>query len=97
MAHRADQLSEFDGGVRFTDETRRHATSPQPGYHLFKHNGVWFATAPGYRSPEETPSRVGFADGPDGRRDAINELYGRTRFTSPLSHRGFVREGLEAA
>lgn len=74
---------------QYDDATRRFADEPQRGYHLFKRNGVWLATAPGFRSVDETPSKVGLMDGRTGKQDAINQLYGKSRFTSPLRAEGF--------
>lgn len=72
----------FVGAVpqRHTDETRRFATEAQDGFHLFKRNGVWMATGRG---------QVGYGEGHTGKRDAINQLYGLTRFVSPLKPDGF--------
>lgn len=69
-----------DGGHQHSDEDRRFAVTPQNGFHLFKRNGAWVATGRG---------KTAYADGPSGKRDAINQLYGLTRFVSPLKAEGF--------
>ncbi len=75
---------------------QRDPRNEQRGFRLFRSNRVWCAVGPNFRSFEETPGQpVGYGEGPCGRRDAVNQLFGKTRMTSPTSPLAF--EVLDAA
>lgn len=72
-----------------------HTSSVRPGYVLTRirdDEGVlWAATGPGFRSVAETPRCVGLGTGSSGKRDAINQLWGLSRFTAPLDEASYLR------
>lgn len=71
------------------------AKAYKPGYALTRivdDEGVlWAATGPGFRSVVETPKCVGLGTGSSGKRDAINQLWGLSRFTAPLDEVSYAR------